>query len=84
MSHGCLPDGAPQGAAAVAWAASGDSPGESERRSTARSGGAQEQWEMEAERGMGLQHRSKVHLGDKSGDKATCSVGPRSTHAQEG
>lgn len=47
-------------------------------------GGAQEQQEMEAEQEMRLQCRPKVHLGDRTGDKATCSIGPRSTYAQGG
>ena len=68
----------------VAWAASGDSPRQGNLRRTVQPGGAQEQQEMEAEQETRLQHRSKVRLGDRTGDKATCSVGPRSTHAQGG
>lgn len=39
---------------------------------------------MEVEQETRLKHRSKVHLGDRTGDKATCSIRPRSTHAQGG
>lgn len=68
----------------AACTASGDSPRQGKLRSSVQPGGPQEQQQMDAEQETRLQHRSKVHLGDRTGDKATCSIGPRSTHAQGG
>ena len=39
---------------------------------------------MEAGQETRLHHRSEVCLGDRTGDKAIYSVGPRSTHVQGG
>lgn len=63
----------------MAQAASADSPAQGELRGKVQPGGAQEQ-QMEAERETRWQHRSKVHLGDRTGDKSTYNVSPRSIH----